>query len=65
MLDFPGLITPFEGTLEFVAVLGFSVELMDVYNIGIHRYQCQSIDIDCILLHVKSEGELPISVLRN
>jgi hypothetical protein len=50
--------------LTSVAVLGLSVVATDAYTVGVLRFWRHSIDLDCILLHVKFEGVLSISVLE-
>jgi hypothetical protein len=47
------------------ALLGLFVVLMDTYNLGAPVISlCGSKDMDCLLLHVKFEDGLSISVLR-
>jgi hypothetical protein len=41
------------------------MELTDAYSIGALRFLWRSVDMDCLLLHVKFEDGLSISVLKN
>lgn len=53
------------GTLPSIAVLTLSVVLTDAPFVKVPRFLHFTIDSDCILLNVKFEGELSMSVLRN
>jgi hypothetical protein len=52
-------------TLQLIAFLGPFVAFTDAYNIKVYRFWYPSIVIHCIVLLVKFEGVLSISVLRN
>lgn len=64
MLGFLGRLAVSLEELQSVAVWELCLGLTDVYNTGRTRFWYLSIDILCILLHVKFEGGLPISVLK-
>jgi hypothetical protein len=53
------------GPLESVTVLGLGVVFREAYVIGIFQIWYRSIDIHFILLHVKFEYGLFISVMQN
>jgi hypothetical protein len=53
------------GALQSVRVLGVCVMPAVAYNLGIGCFLYHSIDMDCILMRVKFEAELSVSVLTN
>jgi hypothetical protein len=53
------------GLLESVAVLGLCVAFKEAYNTGTLQVWYPSIDIPFVVLHLKFEEGLSISVLKN
>jgi hypothetical protein len=65
MVHFLESITVFWGAFQSAVGVELCVALTDAYNITTVRSWYQSPGMDCILFHVKFEGELSNPVLRN